>query len=81
MKGKILDGILRILIFLLLALVVIKGGFSILGIALSDIVDRYVTIASLICVAAVVILLLVRALLQRSGEDTGKNKTGNTHRK
>ena len=81
MKGKILDGILRILIFLLLALVVIKGGFSILGIALSDIADRYVTVASLICVAAVVILLLVRALLQRSGEDTGKNKTGNTHRK
>ena len=80
MKGKILDGILRILIFLLLALVVIKGGFSILGIALYDIVDRYVTIASLICVAAVVILLLVRALLQRSGEDTGKNKTGNTGR-
>ena len=80
MKGKILDGILRILIFLLLALVVIKGGFSILGIALSDIADRYVTIASLICVAAVVILLLVRALLQRSGEDTGKNKTGNTGR-
>ena len=81
MKGKILDGILRILIFLLLALVVIKGGFSILGIALSDIADRYVTIASLICVAAVVILLLVRALLQRSGEDTRKNKTGNTRRK